>query len=154
MTPSDLRERLRQHAHDLVNGGTNATDLRNDLNAAASLLASWETQQAALREGLALLAVLRNRLYGNTEMCAELDRIAAALSPSSEARGTDPFQDAESRLLRDFMLAMNEDHTALNVAPAMAAIERFRRDISAPEARGTDATEAAPSKTTRSCDGD
>ncbi len=35
-----LIERLRLHAYDLVNGGANASQLRDDLNTAAALLAS------------------------------------------------------------------------------------------------------------------
>lgn len=41
-----LADRLRLHAHDLVNGGTNAGDLRNDLNAASAALAQVREAEA------------------------------------------------------------------------------------------------------------
>ncbi len=46
MTKESLPYRLRLHAHELVNGGTNAGDLRNALNEAADALLSAPTGSA------------------------------------------------------------------------------------------------------------
>ncbi len=70
-----LAARLRQHAHDLVNGGTNATFLRRDLNTAAELSERYES---ALRS-----------IAGNSccDRCREAALVAAAAlraAPRSE----------------------------------------------------------------------
>lgn len=67
-----LSDRLRLHAHDLVNGGTNASDLRNDLNeAAAALLAVGRGQQLPQpqfyrvpREAISTVPPMRYELHG------------------------------------------------------------------------------------------
>jgi hypothetical protein len=44
--PPSLETRLRQHAHELVNGGTNASELRSSLEEAAETIVSLHQQLA------------------------------------------------------------------------------------------------------------